>query len=563
VCVIVSFVVPRACMCNDSFRNALSSTIIQSEDDEEDGPSKSTRFAEGTNPNDGSRDGKIPKAGLARDHSLGREYLKPDEPINLDGFSWQDPFKSSNDERISSQGSLPPVGGYFPDGRVGSHGSMGGPPPPTGPYTHTRSGEERHYHYTQSGRYESWGSLPPQPMPGYPYQWGRESSEREHSLGQNPLPHASIGHPAPPYSTFDPRGTSGQWGPPPPNGPYPYPHMSGPPPPYHYAGGPPPGAGPYRYPSYGSMGGPPPPQGAYDGVYPPGREYSGGPGMYPPGREYSGGPPPGMPPPLHHHRPPQSNASTPSSGPSSPQFEVDPAVASTWSGKNPEEILTTWSGSSGEEGDRFHGTPPPDRSNKLSPKSGNTSSAVPKPDIVKRATSHQNETPETRPDLQGPSVKKAALNRDNSTTANRLKEKYLPDYHKKEHFDQEIFQLSSNLEQSTLIGDEATDIVKPKSLLEENRTSTIDQIAMDLMAKPDAWSASNRLSTLDALELDLEEDALIPLDDDYGVLDDLKKVTVSRPPAVTFDDRLTTTDIMDLVSEPIPDDDMGLVSGKR
>ena len=68
-------------------------------------------------------------------------------------------------------------------------------------------------------------------------------------------------------------------------------------------------------------------------------------------------------------------------------------------------------------------------------------------------TSNQNETVETKPDLCGPSVKRAALNRDQSATANRLKAAHLPEYYNKNgKFDteHEMNVLTDNLEQSTL-----------------------------------------------------------------------------------------------------------------
>jgi len=384
---------------------------------------------------------------------------------------------------------------------------------------------------------------------------GRDASgmEREHSLGQNPLPHASVVHPAP-YTAFDSRGASGQWGPPhdhrvasgqwgPPQPPNSYPPPVSPM--YHYSGPPPPGAYPH------------------------------------PSREYSGNMPPQYPPPAHL-RPPTSNASTPSSGPPSPRFEVNPTVASTWSGRTTEEIAKTWSGSSGEEADRYANAPPGvpslahDRPRQLSPHRAraalNRNDYVPKPDHVKRATSHQNENIETKPDLKGPSVKRAALNRDNSTAANRLKEQYIPDFRRRTNngFEQEMRMLSSNFEMSTIIGNDDTGLagVKPRPLSGEERTSTLDLIAMDLMVKPVALSASNRSSTIEALALDALDDDFLRADDaiDAALVEvDLeKKMAIGRPPALTSADRLTTSDVYDLmVNEPIPDDDDALVSGKR
>jgi hypothetical protein len=186
------------------------------------------------------------------------------------------------------------------------------------------------------------------------------------------------------------------------------------------------------------------------------------------------------------------------------------------------------------------------------------SSALPKPDIVKRMTSNQNETDETKRDLVGPSVKRAALNRDNSLASNRLKEKYLPAY-KKGPFnsDQEISRLRDNLEQSTLASES---FPKPQHLTQEERMSTLgsmDLFGMDLMVKPSPISGSNRSSTIEALDLDLEDDPILrpahlarnsSMEHAFA---DLKGLP--RPSALSGGDRLTTTDFLAIVNEPIPD----------
>jgi hypothetical protein len=506
-------------------------------EDDSDEPSshrQSTRFADGTTANEGK---KVGKPVLARDHTLGREYLEPDEAMTLDGFSWQDPFRigttNSPDgpERRQSQGSFNNSGGHGGfDTRITSHGSMGGdpyrypshgsmgPPPPPQGY----GGTEAQFRYTTSGRYESWsngmsphGSMPP-PMSGYAYPHVSGGWEREHSLGQNPLPHASIGHPAH-YAAFDGRATSGHWGPPiPPNV---YPPMAGPPS-YTYSGGSPSNSFP------------------------------------PPGREYSGGHSQEM-----RHSPIHGPRGSAPTSPQSPRYEVDPAVASSWSGQNPMDVSTSWSGSSREGSDRFRTMAPHGHEQKRD--SSFRSDGLPKPDFVKRATSNQNETLETKPDLRGPSVKRAALNRDNSLASNQLKEKYLPDFYvmKKFDHDREMRMLSDNLEQSTL-----DNSIRPKSL---ERVSTMDMIALDLMIRPDRLSASNRSTTLDALNLDFDEDALIrpealtrtsTLDDLIGELKD----GVTRPGALSELDRLTTEDFLfSMVNDPIQDDELELISGQR
>lgn len=177
---------------------------------------------------------------------------------------------------------------------------------------------------------------------------------------------------------------------------------------------------------------------------------------------------------------------------------------------------------------------------------------VPKPDVVKRMTSNQNETAETKPDLVGPSVKRAALNRDNSLASNRLKEKYLPSY-KKGPFnpEREMRQLSDNLDQATLAP-------KPKPLSMEERMSTIDLFAMDLMVKPAPLSGAHRSSTIEALNLDLEDDPFLKpaLMERTTTMEDVfadLKEGLPRPSAITGSDRLTTTDFLAIVNEPIPE----------
>jgi len=177
---------------------------------------------------------------------------------------------------------------------------------------------------------------------------------------------------------------------------------------------------------------------------------------------------------------------------------------------------------------------------------------LPKPDMVKRMTSNQNETLETKRDLVGPSVKRAALNRDNSMASNRLKEQYLPAYRKGSfNTEHEMRQLSSNMEQSSLAH-------RPKPLSSEERMTTIDLFAMDLMVKPRSLTGTSRSSTIEALDLDLEDDPVLrpfPVERSTTMEDvfaDLKE-RLPRPSALSATDRLTTTDFLAIVNEPIPE----------
>lgn len=439
---------------------------------EGDVESKTTRFAEGTK--DGSSN-NVRKPGLARDTSLGP--LAAENDVTLDGFSWHEGIGSggeggrstSSSSSIAVPGTAPPKqqpqppppqqppqqppptyppqqqqqpppypqpgppsypvhsGGLPPPEfghyRYGSHGSIGSigahPAPP--PYGPPNGIDDRRMQFASSGRYESWGSLPPpgpMPMPSSPLHsaarlqsggsWGAPEhgmSSREHSLGQFPLPHASVGHPAP-YA-FDGRVHSGHYGP------HSYPPHSYPP--------------MYHYPS----GGVPPP-------------------------------PPPPPPPPTYRRPPLSpentyNKSHLRSPPNS--HSLDPAVASAWSGKPEAEIVKTLSGEDFE------------LEKQASRPIGVGVVVGSKPEIIKRATSNQNETVETKPDCVGGSVKRAALNRDSSRASNRLKELSFPGQFSNGKFDvaKEMNELSEDMNRHKLSGG---DFSRPGTISEGGRTST-------------------------------------------------------------------------------------------
>jgi len=189
---------------------------------------------------------------------------------------------------------------------------------------------------------------------------------------------------------------------------------------------------------------------------------------------------------------------------------------------------------------------------------------LPRPDMVKRATSNQNETLETHPSLVGPSVKRAALNRDSSAAANRLKEQYIPGFVKRQTpFDdeKEMGSLRDSLEQSTLA---TSEVAKPKPLTDAERTSSIDHIAMDLMVKPVALSSTSRSSTIEALALDLVNDDPFSRPSRPGAVQretTMDKIfqelrdELPKPGAFTAGDRVSTFDFLDFVNEPVPQDD--------
>jgi hypothetical protein len=236
---------------------------------------------------------------------------------------------------------------------------------------------------------------------------------------------------------------------------------------------------------------------------------------------------------------------------------VDPVIAETWSSQSDDyekvagmmeyEVQRTWSG---EE----YGRMMPRRSGGNSlprEKREDGKGELSRPNIVKRATSNQNETLETKPDLRGPSVKRAALNRDNSLVSNRLKAQYMNTTLKETDTfdsDKEVRNLSGNLEQTSLEVSEPTIRTRPKPLSATERVSTIDKIAMELMVKPEPLSNRSRSSTIEALALDFDDDQIMRPDLDR--MSSLNSVfsNLAKPAALAADGRVTTMDLLDMVN---------------
>jgi hypothetical protein len=241
--------------------------------------------------------------------------------------------------------------------------------------------------------------------------------------------------------------------------------------------------------------------------------------------------------------------------PPSPPYAVDPAVASAWSGRSETDIAQSWSvDDSIDGGDRNnqHMPPPPHGSCR--------------PDLVKRATSNQNETVDTKPGLMGPSVKRAALNRDSSAAANRLKELCgfsKPVMNRPFNIDREMRQLSYTMEKSSL--DTSYNYARPAPISGEQRTTTQDAIDMDLMAKPVSLGDADRSSTLEALNIDFEDntDAVIrpglaersrTIDRTFD--DREEDDAVPKPNVITARNRLSTNECYEIFNEPIDEDDL-------
>lgn len=123
---------------------------------------------------------------LARDHSLGRDYLKPDERVDLDGFSWDEPVGEIYGRKERSHGqprqerrSFPPTqeGEGWGSGRFANiDPSTSMPPPPPGAYASRSAGS--------AGEFNSMMPAP------------ETHVSREHSLANNPLPGAAVDGPA-------------------------------------------------------------------------------------------------------------------------------------------------------------------------------------------------------------------------------------------------------------------------------------------------------------------------------------------------------------------------------
>ena len=567
----------------------------------------------------------VKRSVLARDHSLGREYIPNGEAVTLDGFTWSegvDPRSLSSGSlpgisypagRNTSTGSVgvPPPQHYPPNHRMGSHSSMGTPPPPGGYYDRNMSGlstlsmgpmDDRSREHSTERRYEYWerfpsgsslgggsmGQLPPMgpPMPiryasgeyPQPRGYGSGSSEsssrrhdafmasREHSLSGVPLRDASTNHPASPFDMYG----SGYWS-----------NQSFPPPP------PPPYEMPGQYPSPGRwMSG--------DSGYGLGRTPSGsfdpmmhqnqnmGPPMahggemgYRHGRVQSGNsfdpmmsrsPPHSRPAP--NHCPPYDHVRTQSGNSYDPMIRREKCnpkeqarsgskYFDTWSSQPEdfekvatmfnEEMPSSWSGQTAR-----HSIPPTESSAFRGHESDSAGLIVtrrgdlPRPDVVKRNTSNQNEDESNKRGLAGGSVKRAALNRDSSAVANALKEKYPPSALNRPGVIkdrgvsvQEMDMLKDSLEQSKLSVD------RPKASNPE-RSNSMDAITQDLLARPSAFNIGNRTSTIDALTFELGLDT----DSDHVT----NAQGLPRPPPFRAGDRLSTAEYLNIVNEPIDDE---------
>jgi len=507
----------------------------------EDTGDKTTRFAKGTK--EENKKGKLKKAILARDHSLGREYLASDENVDIGDFTWQDPFKKDGGKESSigskgsalasfpgreastgSAGSFPPsfVRNNIPDfyGRVsfgdqrrqlsnGSIASWGSyppqpppPPPPGGPISHQRS--------------ESWTYGPPLPPPHshhgpHHQRSGSWNTGREHSFSMNPLQHTRINQPAP-MGAFDQRTGSGAWNDPhnyprgpPPGAPYPPQH---PPPPAPY--------GSFAYESGSSMG-------------------TIGPMAPTPTRPY----------------PPHGATTT------SPPYDAMDAAARAWSGGGSAAAPPPGSFGRPQYEGHHHPVPGADRSppREIGPQQPHGS--VPRPGMVKRDTSHQNESYETKPSR----IKKAALNRDQSATANRLKQQYIPEALNPDVQESLHERTERQLRLHSPVPDGIGEAPRPSTLDSTARQSTnvgsLEEAVAGYMPqpKPAPLNQSDRKNTMDALGfddlIDDSESGKIGMDDNNNP--ELPPLpALSKPPKLTESGRLTTSEFLNICDTALP-----------
>jgi hypothetical protein len=179
--------------------------------------------------------------------------------------------------------------------------------------------------------------------------------------------------------------------------------------------------------------------------------------------------------------------------------------------------------------------------------SGNNN--APKPEIVKRATSHQNETAENRHGFDGQSVKRAFMSRDGSNASSRLRQDY-----------QQAPAASSEYATAAAPPPPA----RPSALTLEERMSTLDLAAAASSAqsgntssatsRPRALTASNRLSTIDALTLNFDDPdrGLEDLFDHPAENEQQHRSQQPKPSALRSEFRVTTMDLIDIVNEPLP-----------
>jgi len=512
---------------------------------------------------------------LARDHSLGRDFLQPGEAVEVGGFDWEEPVGKLSAEDAdtpppavspghrgaaggrSGWGSgqfafiepsphtpqkrySPPSregsGSYYPppaplpggDVRVMSASTFPGPPP-AGAYP-----------------YPPGGSFPPPPQhPGVP---------RDHSLAGYPLRNASIGSSARDsfagsdaersrsYDEAYWQGHQQQYGPPPPPGGYAYP------PPSPYQGSP-------RHPYA------PNPQGYH---HPSSHGYQ---DALDRRASNSDIPQPPLPP-------QQQQQQQQWSGQSSDYRRVADIIGQGNDEMDPHGYKRSHSKSDGKHGPA---KPKGGLRRKLSgggvipsPPDGaidELKSCVPRPETVKRDTSHQCETEETKRRVQ-----RSRLHREHSLAGVALIDGDIAH----EALSPREYEFSDpSSKASSEKGGVSSDLTM-RTLSKSMRQSSIGDnnavAAAKNATKPPTLSAEQRLTTVDAVRMAFlgSDDGLGGCADDANKFNEdptVGKVTDSlvdgKPGALTASDRITTSDalafagiagdqVLDVENKPLP-----------
>lgn len=478
--------------------------------------------------------------GIVRDHSLGKDFINPGDPVDIGNFDWDEPVEQIDSPPPLQYGMPPPAQGYnfsSPRNHINGHGpsapghaypqNIGGasqgwgsgqfayiepgkspsrspqsnsssspdkPPNPAAryidrpsyplPHPHSSpAGDVRHLSssgfHTGAPPHGYSGHYPHGPSPSFPSPPSERGGPREHSLSAHPLRDGSTNHSAQNLFASNTSGVGGDW----------QDQYSYPPPPgggrgegYEY---PPP---PYGYP-------PPPPQGYYR---------RGDSRTYSHEKQYGGAPPP-------------------------------PSHAG---------------GSSSDSGLR----------------DDSTRQMLSRPQIVKRDTSHQAENEQTKRRVQ-----RSRLVRDHSLAAVALsgadasQEALSPrEYEfargsRKE--DSAVKALGESMRQSSLAGSGFNSIDKPRGLTKAQRLTTVEAVqiafadditkaargeaedrnivsqdskpeliaetvSVDSIAKPRGLTTAQRLTTVEAVQIafadDISNSTKREMDDTKLVSDDSK-----------------------------------------
>jgi hypothetical protein len=177
--------------------------------------------------------------------------------------------------------------------------------------------------------------------------------------------------------------------------------------------------------------------------------------------------------------------------------------------------------------------------------------------MVKRDTSNQNESFETKPSR----IKKAALNRDQSATSNRLKQRYIPEALSTGVQESLHERTERQLRLHSPVPDGIGGPPKPTTLGSASRQSTNVGSLEDAVAgympqpKPAPLNQSDRKNTMDALGFDdlidnSESEKLGDEDTSYSDLPPLP--ALSKPPKLTESNRLTTSEFLNICDTALP-----------